>query len=787
MNNLSIKKIFTGLACLLVCTSVIMYLVLSNYTKNLTYNYEKDYELIKFKTNAYEFRINRLKILGDIEYMSAAQKADPETIADYNKNKERFQKLFTDILIPDNEEFGFDKNSQTQFQNLTNKFVENLEAALNELKNGRYENLSKYEATIEQHNKEYESIFAELFKNLVEKSSEADKEVRTSLSNVFSKTLLAFLATSVLLLACFVFVFKWVNTRLQMAANVISELASGNYEEPVKTESFVGEFKHMGECLVDIRVAVEKSYTLQDTLNELSIPIMLADNKFNITFLNKSSKERLRMLEKALPVPVDKIVGSNIDIFHKNPAHQRGVLMDPSKLPFRSKFEIAGEWLDLRANVLRNKKNEFIGAFVDWNLITADVRNQQLTERAQVEIGKLVEAASNGDLTVRINAEGFIGFYKDLAENMNNLVDTIKKPVDQTIDALSMLSKGDLRYDFDGDYKGSFATIQSAFNSSVGNLKNMVKQIKTAAESVTSASSEISSGSTDLSARTEKQASSLEETASSMEEITGAVKQNSENSNSANKLSNSAKSIAERGGQVVSQAVDAMEGTKKSSQKMSDIIGVIDEIAFQTNLLALNAAVEAARAGEAGKGFAVVANEVRQLAGRSASASKEIKALISESTEQVKNASELVDQTGSTLKEIVTSVNDVAEIMTKIASASIEQSSSIDEINTAIAQMDQMTQQNAALVEENTAASVSLVSQAKEMIELVSFFKLDEEEESPFSNNFKPKKAQSFTPAPKKPAINHGASHNPPANVNAGKKPAKKAAGGEYGEGWEEF
>jgi methyl-accepting chemotaxis protein len=357
-----------------------------------------------------------------------------------------------------------------------------------------------------------------------------------------------------------------------------------------------------------------------------------------------------------------------------------------------------------------------------------------------------------------------------------------ERGIAESMNVLTEFSEGNLALRMEEDYFGTFAQIKQALNASIDKISQIVVRIKAAAEQVQSASGEISAGSSDLAQRTQEQASSLEETAASMEELTGTVRQNSENAKNANNLAAQASAVAQDGGRVVSDAVGAMGSIEKSSQKISEIIGVIDEIAFQTNLLALNAAVEAARAGEAGKGFAVVASEVRSLAGRSASASKEIKALISESSQQVKSGSELVNQAGKTLGEIVTSVKMVADIIGEIATASQEQSTGIGEVSTAITQMDEVTQQNAALVEENEAAASSLVDQARQLDEMMRYFKLDESEESPshFAAPVPSKPAAVKKPVIKSPVL------KPVIKPVAKAAPAPKAARSVDSD-WEEF
>lgn len=357
-----------------------------------------------------------------------------------------------------------------------------------------------------------------------------------------------------------------------------------------------------------------------------------------------------------------------------------------------------------------------------------DKKNKAMIEQTMESISSVVENASKGNLSERIDAEKFEGGYKDLVQSMNGLMETIIEPLNDIMRVLDALSQGDLTEEIKEQYEGMFNDIKTSVNGTITKLRQVAGNIRETAMSVGDSANEISSASTDLSKRTENQASTLEETAASMEQITATVKQNTENANDANNFSQEAKKVAEDGGTVVKKVVGAMGEISESSNKIAEIISVIDEIAFQTNLLALNAAVEAARAGDAGKGFAVVADEVRALAGRSAQASKEIKDLIQASVEQVKDGSELVNQSGESLDKIVESFNTLATKVSEIADASAEQASGVEEVNSAVTEMDQVTQQNAAMVEEATASAQSLSQMAQDLNQLIGFFKTNDSE-----------------------------------------------------------
>ena len=466
----------------------------------------------------------------------------------------------------------------------------------------------------------------------------------------------------------------------------------------------------------------EENLRVKIALDTASTNVMIADNDRKIIYMNKSVGEMLTNSEadirKVLPnFNVSQLLGSNIDQFHKNPAHQQGMLANLTSA-HRTQIEVGARTFALAANPVLNERGERMGSVVEWNDRTAEVAVER-------EIADIINAAGQGDFSKRIELSNKEGFFYALGEGINTLLETSNVSLSEIVRVLNALSQGDLTERVTNECHGMFRQLKDDSNATVENLSKLVQDIKSAVDSINTAAREISAGNADLSHRTEEQAASLEETAASMEQLAATVKQNVDNARQANQMAVAASDVAVKGGNMVQQVVGTMSAINESSRKIVDIISVIDGIALQTNILALNAAVEAARAGEQGRGFAVVASEVRNLAQRSAAAAKEIKRLISDSVEQVEGGTKLVGEAGKTMDEIVTSVKRVTDIMSEIAAASVEQSSGIDQVNQAVTQMDETTQQNAALVEQAAAAAESLEEQAGTLSDTVAQFRLD--------------------------------------------------------------
>jgi len=494
------------------------------------------------------------------------------------------------------------------------------------------------------------------------------------------------------------------------------------------------------------RALEREALRLRTALDSTRTNVMVANEDYHIVYMNNTMLEMMRAAESEMrkDVPAldsNKLIGANIDIFHKNPAHQRRIL-DALASPIETDLKIGGRNFHLVVSPIKDKDGKRLGTAVEWKDETAE-------KAIESEIDGVVKAAVAGDFAQRLVLEGKKGFMLNLATAMNGLCQNVESALNDLIRMLSGLAEGDLTQRITADYHGSFATLKTDANTMAERIGSTIAEIKASAREVTNASGEISASTTDLSQRTEEQAASLEQTSASMEEISATVKKNAENAQQANQSAGSTRDVADRGGQVVAKAVDAMARIEESSRKISDIIGVIDEIARQTNLLALNAAVEAARAGDAGRGFAVVASEVRSLAQRSSQAAKDIKDLITNSNSQVKDGVDLVNRAGTALNEIVESIKKVAEIVSDIAAASAEQAGGIEQVNKALTQMDEVTQQNSALVEENAATAKTLEQQAKAMDERVAFFHIDDAEAEASHA------AQKHAPAPKAVEAKH--------------------------------
>ena len=474
---------------------------------------------------------------------------------------------------------------------------------------------------------------------------------------------------------------------LREAIRVFDNVASGKLDNEIdlSRRDEIGEvLAKLSSMQAKLRAQLESeregssaNARLKQALDSVTANVMVADANHNIMYTNPAVDAMLRAAEgdlrKELPnFSAAAVRGSNIDIFHKTPSHQRNVLA-ALRSTHRAQISVGGRTFGLVANPIFGSAGERLGTVVEW----AD-RTQELA--IEKELQNMLAEVNGGNLRKRIEMSGKSGFFELMSRGVNQLAD---------------------------------------------NMAGLVSQVKAAAGEVFRGAEEISAGNANLSQRTEQQSSSLEETASSMEEMTSTVKQNADNAGQANQLATAARDQAEKGGTVVGRAVRAMTDINDSSKRIADIIGVIDEIAFQTNLLALNAAVEAARAGEQGRGFAVVASEVRSLAGRSATAAKEIKDLIQDSVKKVEDGSVLVAQSGQTLEQIVSAVKKVSDIIAEIAAASREQSSGIEQVNRAVMSMDEMTQQNAALVEEATASSKGMADQARALNEILSRYQVD--------------------------------------------------------------
>lgn len=477
----------------------------------------------------------------------------------------------------------------------------------------------------------------------------------------------------------------------------------------------------LGSDLDQVQTQASEATRVKVALDNVTTNVMMADVDRNIIYMNQSVDEMLHRNEKELQKVLtefraDGLVGQNMDLFHKDPSHQ-AKLLDQLTDVYEAVIEIGTLTFNLKASPVIDEHGTRLGTAVEWKDIT-----EQVSAQEQVQL--LVNGAAQGGLDQRLDTDQFEGFIKRLGEGVNQLLDAVESPIAEVLRVVAQQAKGDLSQNMEGSYAGQFKELQSNINEMSQNLREVIGEIVLGADNISQGANQISQGSSDLSQRTQEQAASVEETAASMEEMTATVDQNTDNADKANDLSRQARQIAESGSGVMQEAVRSMSQMHEASAKIADIISTIDGISFQTNLLALNAAVEAARAGEHGRGFAVVAGEVRSLAQRSADAAKEIKDLIEDSIEKIESGTTQVNNAGDSLEEIVTSVKEVSDIVGDIAAASTEQADGIGQVNRAVTELDNTTQQNAALVEETAAASDNMNQQAIALRQRVQYFKV---------------------------------------------------------------
>lgn len=566
----------------------------------------------------------------------------------------------------------------------------------------------------------------------------------------FSIILISLLAVAVLISVYIAsLIVKSISQPLSQMVKALQAVANGDYSRnvDVSANDEIGKAMQSLQSM-QIRGSFQRSEAekindensrIKFALNCANANMMVLNKNAKIVFMNESMLNHTRKLEpefrKNNPnFSCEKVVNSYMEASVLNSivngsADKRNIVKHSAeyqqlveRLNTINKHEVTlkiGENTCLyNINPINDETGQRLGTVIELIDKTAEITAQQ-------EVRDLVKKAVAGNLEARFDLDKLEGFYRELGENFNNLLENCNTSINDLGNLLECMAEGDLTHTIDlTKYQGSFYLISKDANSSVIRLRELLNDIRDFAETINSATIEIAAGNRDLSARTEKQATSLQETSSSMDELTSTVCQNAESARKANDLTQEMEKLAESGKTVVNQVVETMSEIDQFSQHISEIIGVIDGIAFQTNILALNAAVEAARAGEQGRGFAVVASEVRSLAQRCASSAKEIKELISNAVEKIELGNNQAHEAGITTEKINESIRHVSVLITDIANASQEQSLGISQVSQAVTQMDEVTQHNTALVEQATTAAESLEEQAQNLLQAVAAFRL---------------------------------------------------------------
>ena len=453
------------------------------------------------------------------------------------------------------------------------------------------------------------------------------------------------------------------------------------------------------------RVVAAANMRIRNALDKCSTNVMIADTNLEIIYMNETVAAMMQRneseLRKALPqFDARQLMGANIDVFHKNPAHQRGML-SALRSTYKTQIQVGALHFGLAANPIVDASGNRLGTVVEWADLTAEVNVEK-------EVASIVAAAAAGDFGQRLRVDNKEGFFVNLSTGMNQLMDTSEQGLNDVSELLAAFAEGDLTKRIERDYQGLFGKVKDNANSTAENLTRVMGEVRAAADALTGAANQVSATAQSLSQAASEQAASVEETTAQIDVMSASITQNSDNAKVTDGMATKTSKEAVEGGSAVSQTVIAMK-------QIAAKIGIVDDIAYQTNLLALNAAIEAARAGEHGKGFAVVAAEVRKLAERSQEAAKEIGGLAGNSVTTAERAGKLLD-------EIVPSIQKTSELVQEIAAASAEQSESVVQIGGAMGQLSKATQQNASASEQLAATSEELSGQAEQLQQSIAFF-----------------------------------------------------------------
>ncbi|WP_439494360.1 methyl-accepting chemotaxis protein [Bosea sp. (in: a-proteobacteria)] len=612
------------------------------------------------------------------------------------------------------------------------------------------------------------------------------------IDGIESKARRDLLIAAVAALIALAFALVFVRTIRNPLADLVATLRrheANDYDAPVPHAGLRNEIGAIARAIDQGRVEAGRSALTVSAMNQSPTMLMITDPGEKITFISASLLRMLKQLEPTFQAAtpafrVEAMMGQHIDCYRSNPNLKRQLILDNGQVR-KVRYDVGSEAIMVDMAYIHDEGGRIMGHTLIWRNVTAELQSE-------AEVAAVVDAARKGDFSARLSVDDKDGFVRDIAMGLNQVSAVVEQSTTEFAQAMQAIAAADLTRPVSGDYHGVFATLKTAINETVDRLSSTVRTIQLTSADVGLAAREINMGADDLSKRTEEQASSLEETAATTEQLAASVKATAHASRQAASVATEAMQAAQTGGAIAGKAVDAMSRIESASTKISDIIRVIDDIAFQTNLLALNAAVEAARAGDAGKGFAVVASEVRTLAQRSSEAAKDISALISSSNSEVGEGVKLVRQAGEQLSQILAASEKVAATIAEISAASGEQASGIDEMSQAVAHLDEMTQQNAALSEQSAASAGSLSGKIAQLNDLVATFKTGPDDGR--AGSAPAPRPVAAEPARLRQLAEVAFAHKAPAPRMAAPAPrpapapARKVANSRAGDsGWEEF